>query len=131
MDALRQGLDERVTLLFSDSTITTRARNEILEHTVSENLIDTSHPIENVITSDIAGPHRFQDKYFKQWPGFRNIVGGTHMMEFFEQFLGGPVLTFNQIWVRATRPGGNSDAHCDGVYMGVGTKHLYTICGQH
>jgi hypothetical protein len=50
------------------------------------------------------------------------------MMRFYERFLGGPVLHFDYVWLRAKRPG-VSDAtppHYDVVYMGRGTKRLFT-----
>jgi ectoine hydroxylase-related dioxygenase (phytanoyl-CoA dioxygenase family) len=129
-DALSQRLDEDGYLVirgFHNPETISRARTEILDHVVSENLIDTGHPIENAIASGTAGPYRFQDKHVKQWRGFLDVVGGTRTMGFFEQLLGGPVLTLDHKWLRATRPGRNSNAHCDGVYVGAGTKQLYTV----
>ena len=41
--------------------------------------------------------------------------------------MGGPALTLDHKWLRATPPGGYSNAHSDGVYMGAGTKNLYTM----
>jgi len=50
------------------------------------------------------------------------------MMIFWERFLGGPVRHFDYIWLRAKKPG-ITDAtppHYDVVFMGRGTKKLYT-----
>ncbi len=48
------------------------------------------------------------------------------MMAIFERLLGGPVLHYDFTWMRAVTPGGSTAPHCDKVYMGRGTKNLYT-----
>ena len=129
-NALRQRLSDEGYLVlrgFHAPEDTGRARSEILEYMASESLLDTRHPLENAIPSEAPGPHRFTDRQVKQWPGFLDVVGGARTMSFFEQILGGPALTLDHKWLRATRPGGNSNAHCDGVYMGAGTKNLFTM----
>jgi hypothetical protein len=127
---LKQRLSDEGYLIlrgFHDPEDIRRARSEILKYMASENLLDTSHPLEEAIPSETAGPHRFPDRQVKQLSGFLDVVGGTRTMSFFDQILGGPALTLDHKWLRATRPGGNSNAHCDGVYMGAGTKELYTM----
>ena len=49
------------------------------------------------------------------------------MISFFEEFLGGAVRHFDYTWVRAMGPGMATPSHCDVVYMGRGTKQLYTV----
>jgi hypothetical protein len=48
------------------------------------------------------------------------------MMQFFEQFLGAPVRHFDYTWLRTVAPGTGTASHCDVVYMGRGTRNLYT-----
>ena len=49
------------------------------------------------------------------------------MMEFYYDFLGGPVRHFDFTWFRAKPPGGNgTQPHYDVVYMGRGTRRLFT-----
>jgi len=55
------------------------------------------------------------------------LVNSPETMGFFERFLGGPCLTFDYKWVRAVGTGEYSGAHYDVVYMGRGTKNLYTM----
>ena len=47
-------------------------------------------------------------------------------MEFYESFLGGPVRSLDYIWVRNVRVGSATPVHFDWVYMGRGTRNLYT-----
>jgi hypothetical protein len=48
------------------------------------------------------------------------------MIKTFERFLGGPVGHFDYTWLRCVSPGLGTASHCDVVYMGRGTKNLYT-----
>ncbi len=58
----------------------------------------------------------------------RWVLYGGALMEFFERFLGGPVLHYTFTWVRCVAPGQGTGTppHYDIVYMGRGTKKLYT-----
>jgi len=60
-------------------------------------------------------------------PGLRQLVFGEHVMSFFEEFLGGPARHFDFIWFRTKGTGLGSPIHCDLVYMGRGTPHVYTL----
>ena len=50
------------------------------------------------------------------------------MMEFYQFLLGGPIRHYEHTWFRAKTPTFNAptEPHCDIVYMGRGTKQLYT-----
>jgi hypothetical protein len=54
------------------------------------------------------------------------VLYDREMIEFFESFLGAPVRHFDYIWLRTVPPGKGTPSHCDVVYMGRGTQHLYT-----
>jgi hypothetical protein len=56
----------------------------------------------------------------------RNLIFGSRITRFFEEFLRGPVRHFDFIWFRTKGPGLGSPIHCDLVYMGRGTHNLYT-----
>jgi ectoine hydroxylase-related dioxygenase (phytanoyl-CoA dioxygenase family) len=47
-------------------------------------------------------------------------------MRFFSSFLGGEVRHFDFTWLRCISPGPATPSHCDIVYMGRGTRTLYT-----
>ena len=57
-----------------------------------------------------------------------HVLYGERMMAFFGNFLGGPARHFDYTWFRAVAPGPQhtTPPHCDIVYMGRGTKRLYT-----
>ena len=47
-------------------------------------------------------------------------------MAFLEQFLGGPVRTYDYLWLRTVHVGGATGCHYDIIYTGRGTPNLYT-----
>ncbi len=49
-----------------------------------------------------------------------------NLMRFFSSFLGGEVRHFDYTWLRCITPGPATPSHCDIVYMGRGTRKLYT-----
>jgi ectoine hydroxylase-related dioxygenase (phytanoyl-CoA dioxygenase family) len=63
----------------------------------------------------------------QDFPHFLEVVNSNSVMNFFEQLLDGPVLTYDYKWPRAVASGGNTGAHYDVVYMGRGTKDVYTM----
>lgn len=61
-----------------------------------------------------------------QNPQLSRVIYDGRMMAFWERFLGGEVRHFDFTWVRAVAPGRGTPPHMDIVYMGRGTKQLYT-----
>ncbi len=51
---------------------------------------------------------------------------GGEVMRFFVDFLGGAVKHFDFTWLRCISPGRGTPSHCDVVFMGRGTRNLYT-----
>ncbi len=49
-----------------------------------------------------------------------------NLMRFFSSFLDGEVRHFDYTWLRCVSPGPSTPSHCDVVYMGRGTRKLYT-----
>ena len=56
-----------------------------------------------------------------------DVVESAATMAFFDRLLGGESLTYDYKWIRAVQTGGFTGAHYDIVYMGRGTKNLYTL----
>lgn len=54
------------------------------------------------------------------------LVYGPKMLLFFEDLLGGAIRHYDYTWLRAVSKGHGTSPHCDIVYMGRGTKKLYT-----
>lgn len=61
------------------------------------------------------------------FPQFLDVVNSQAALDFFGRLLGGPAMTYDYKWPRAVAHGGNTGAHYDVVYMGRGTKNLYTM----
>jgi hypothetical protein len=59
-------------------------------------------------------------------PSIKKILFEGRIMDFFDRFLGGSSLHYDQIWYRSINPGLGTVPHCDIVYMGRGTQNLYT-----
>ena len=100
------------------------ARRHALESLAKEGLLDPAYdPMEGVVKEgcrlsfrpDLAKDNRELD---------RVLYSGT-MTDFYERFLGGPILHFNYTWFRVVHGGGTAP-HLDVVYMGRGTRALYT-----
>jgi hypothetical protein len=69
---------------------------------------------------------KFMPDLAKDNPKLQRLLYGGRMMDFFGLFLGGPVRHYDFTWVRAVSPGRGTPTHMDVVYMGRGTKSLYT-----
>lgn len=132
-EALRQRLQEEGYLLirgFHDREEVLEARMEFLRSLQAAGKLDPDAPIEE----GIIGPEnkggmwgRSADDLQEEFPHFLNVVNSPKVFSFFEQLLGGPVLTYDFKWPRAIANGGNTGAHYDNVYMGRGTKNVYTM----
>ncbi len=55
------------------------------------------------------------------------VVDSPRTMRFYEEFLGGPVTTFDKRWLRCMAKGGHNHFHYDSVYVGRGTQNRYTM----
>ncbi len=56
-----------------------------------------------------------------------DVVDSRRTMQFYEAFLGGPVITFDKRWLRCMAKGGHNHFHYDSVYVGRGTQNRYTM----
>jgi len=104
------------------------ARVAVCEELFEEGLLDPEAPIELAIAKpgvdmsfrpDIANGHRAGEL-------IRKVIYGDRIMEFFTHFLGGEATHYDFTWMRTIAPGHGSQAHCDVIFMGRGTKNLYT-----
>jgi ectoine hydroxylase-related dioxygenase (phytanoyl-CoA dioxygenase family) len=63
----------------------------------------------------------------EELPSVLALANSPKLMAFFDRFLGGESMTYDYKWVRAMGPGKASHCHYDIVYMGRGTKDVYTV----
>ncbi len=103
------------------------AREEVLKRLDAAGFIDRSHPLMDAVPSGDVQDGLVHKLAANNKPLEKVIFHGP-MMSFYRSFLGGPVRHFDYVWLRAKRPG-TTDAtppHYDVVFMGRGTKQLYT-----
>lgn len=103
-------------------------RLEICEALNRDGLLDPAFPVEQAISKegvemtfrpDIANNPPVR-------PLLESVIYGPQMMQFCSGFLGGEAMHYDFTWMRAVAPGFGTYPHCDVVYMGRGTKNLYT-----
>lgn len=131
--ALKSRLDEDGYLFirgFHDRDLVTKAREELLLTLQSMGRLDSNFPS----TTGVIGLDNKSamwggsaEQLSPEFPSFLQVVNSPRVMEFFARLLGGPVLTYDFKWPRAVGNGGSTGAHYDIVYMGRGTKNVYTM----
>lgn len=133
MDALRARLEEDGYLLlrqFHDPAQVNEARLGMLRKLAELGKIDLRHPLEDGVIAHGArgamfgGPSHDNDLHMQP---FYHLVNGRPVLDFFGKLLGGEAMTLDYKWPRAVGSGDNTGAHYDIVYMGRGTKQLYTM----
>lgn len=109
------------------------ARAALCDRLFKFGVLDPAHPpMEGVVATGKAvnpaatGP--FMPILARNNPALDQVLYDGSMMAFYEFFLGGPVRHYDYTWFRAKQPGTTTATtpHCDIVYMGRGTKALYT-----
>ncbi len=104
------------------------ARAEVLRRLAADGIVDDeNHPLmEGVVRpkkTNTFAPNLAADN-----PPLMKVLYEGPMMAFYEAFLGGAVRHFDYTWFRAKTPGIDTATtpHYDVVYMGRGTKNLWT-----
>ncbi len=130
MDALRARMEEDGYLLLRrlhDPVKVEATRRVILEKLQQNGQLDASAPMmDGIIGEGATGAFLGGQKELTHAPEFLNVVEAPELMQFFAEFLGGPSLTYSFKWLRVTGTGGFTGAHYDIVYMGRGTKKVFT-----
>ncbi len=103
------------------------ARNAVLERLFRAGVLDDRFPfVEGFVRPDQT--LSFRPELTRDNPALDRVLYAGPMRAFYEFYLGGPVRHFDYTWFRAKTPGTNTatQPHCDIVYMGRGTRQLYT-----
>lgn len=128
--ALRARMEEDGYLLLRglhDVEKVRTTRRFLLENLSANGQIDLNYPLMDAVVKEGAhGAFLGGRKELTRTPEFLGLVESPEIMGFFAHFLQGDVLTFDYKWLRVIAPGDFSGAHYDVVYMGRGTKNLYT-----
>lgn len=104
------------------------ARYAICNILFEEGLLDADAPPDEAIARVGIEPYFRPDIANGPDAGqlIRQVIYGEKMMGFFDCFLGGEATHYDYTWMRSVAPGKGTYPHCDVVYMGRGTKNLYT-----
>lgn len=104
------------------------ARRVVLENLQKAEQLDPAYPLmDGVIAEGKRGKFWGGAKEITHTPEFLNVVEAPELMQFFSNFLDAPALTYDFKWLRAVSHGNFTGAHYDIVYMGRGTKEVYTV----
>lgn len=103
------------------------AREAILRNLASNGQVDTRYPLaDGIVAEGARGAFLGGSKALTRSPEFLELVESPEVMGFFSRLLDGEVLTYDYKWLRVVGPGDFTGAHYDVVYMGRGTKNVYT-----
>lgn len=113
-------------LLHRDDVLT--AREEVLRRLAADGIVDDDN---HALMDGVVRPGKdnaFAPNLAKDNPPLMKVLYEGPMMQFYETFLGGPVRHFDYTWFRAKTPGTGTATtpHYDVVYMGRGTRNLWT-----
>jgi len=110
-----------------DRALVQAARTRSLERLAAQDIFEPDRPLDEARLK--PGVHmRSAGDVPLDNPPLHDLLYDGRMLEFYEFFLGGPVRPLDYTWFRAKTPTQDSATkpHCDIVYMGRGTKNLYT-----
>jgi len=128
-DSLRERMKEDGYLYlrgYLDREEVLEARAEITHRLARAGLLDENQPVMDAVSKPGAGGAGFDPMTANNVP-LQKLLYSGRMMELYTRFLGGPVRHYDFTWFRAVPGGGKGTyPHCDVVYMGRGTRNLFT-----
>ena len=103
------------------------ARRHILRELDNEGLLDRGYALDEAQAAPNAATY-FRPDLARHNEPLQNLLyhPAGALMTFFTRFLGGPVRHFDFTWLRCVAPRAGTPPHADVVYMGRGTKRLFT-----
>lgn len=127
--ALRARMEEEGYLFFRgvlDRKTVIEARRECVQRLVAAGRIEPgTDPMDAIPRRGGEASYFWADLADNNLPLLEVLYAGP-MMALFTCLLDGPVRHYDFTWMRAVSPGNGTAPHCDVVYMGRGTKNLYT-----
>lgn len=100
------------------------ARREVLEWLAEQGLLNKNYSLAEAVAARHAKTAFMPEE--RRFPAVRQLTHTGRMIDFYTAFLGGDVRGFDYLWMRVMSPGSVTGPHYDIVYMGRGTKNLYT-----
>lgn len=125
---LRQRLEQTGYLFFRgllDRDDVLAARRQVLTWLDFEGHLSHAAPLmEAVAKGRLRKETSSEDNRF---PAVRRLANARPLLDLFTRLLDGHVRSYDHIWLRHLGPNRSTGPHCDFVYMGRGTKRLYTM----
>ena len=108
-----------------DASLVNDTREILLTQLYDLGLVDRNGPVSE---GRAALPWHAQSLHqlAKANPPLWSVLYDGIMLELYEKILGTEVRHFDFTWLRAIGPGQGTAPHCDSVYMGRGTRRLFT-----
>ncbi|MEM7033053.1 MAG: phytanoyl-CoA dioxygenase family protein [Chloroflexota bacterium] len=115
-----RGLLDRETVL--------KARQTVLTYMDEKNALVPGHPImEGVMPADGRGVPMMGKDGVSYHADVLAVLESPTLFQFFADFFTESASTFKYKWLRAVGNEGYTGAHCDTVYMGLGSQRLHTV----
>ncbi len=127
-EALRRRLDTDGYLYLSDCLdrqLVGDARECLLQQLDERGLVDRSRPVSDGVARnpwEASSCHGLAADN----EALQQLLYSGRMIEMYELLFDAPVRSFDFTWMRVIGPGHGTAPHCDAVYMGRGTRRLYT-----
>lgn len=106
------------------------AKNPEVAKCISSEKLDSFELPKSRAVFDVANNSKsvlFQDSSVSEMYHLQNILNSRKLFELFSKILDTPVSTFHKKWLRAVRTGDYTGIHADTLYMGKGSKNVYTV----
>jgi hypothetical protein len=97
---------------------------------IASHKLDTLMLAPNRAVFDVANKSKsvlFQDEAVNEMFNLLGVLNSNKLFELFSRILDTPVATFYKKWARAVRTGDYTGIHADTLYMGRGSKNVYTV----
>ena len=128
-DALRARLEEDGYLYVPgllDREAVRAGRLELLRQVEAAGALDPAYPLEDGVLRPDADELGLWQAYPSSSDVLRSVLQSGRMTSFFSDLLGGPVRSYDFIWLRDQPRSYGVEPHCDVVFMGRGTPDVLT-----
>lgn len=117
---LLRGLIERTKVL--------KARETVLNHMHQAKALTPDTPVlEGVMPKGGRGVRLMGKGGISHHPNVLAVLEAEELFTFFEAYFAQPAVTFTYKWLRGVGNEQYTGAHCDTVYMGLGSQNLHTV----
>lgn len=133
-EAQRDRMSEEGYLLFRgllEAEGVMEARREILlKFAVAGEIDSINHDVLDAIQQQPSFLHEVNlvalSESIRSGLAYSNVVKSPELLAFYSAFLGGETTTFDFRWPRFVRPGEGTGLHADIVYIGRGTRNVWS-----